>query len=55
MQEIAILLKEYRAENDNLLISDAQKLISGITEDAGDNPSFYLGEGRQQVPQLFVR
>lgn len=40
MQEIAILLKEYRAENDNLLISDAQKLISGITEDAGDNPSF---------------
>lgn len=40
MQEIAVLLKEYRAENDNLLISDAQKLISGITDDAGDNPSF---------------
>ncbi|WP_316770571.1 UvrD-helicase domain-containing protein [Pedobacter frigiditerrae] len=40
MQEIAVLLKQYRAENDNLLISDAQKLISGITEDAGDNPSF---------------
>ena len=40
MQEIAGLLKQYRAENDNLLISDAQKLISGITEDAGDNPSF---------------
>jgi len=40
MQEIAVLLKEYRAENDNLLISDAQKLISGITEDAGENPSF---------------
>lgn len=40
MQEIAVLLKAYRAENDNLLISDAQKLISGITEDAGDNPSF---------------
>lgn len=40
MQEVAMLLKEYRAENDNLLISDAQKLISGITEDAGDNPSF---------------
>ena len=40
MQEIAVLLTEYRAENDNLLISDAQKLISGITEDAGDNPSF---------------
>lgn len=40
MQEIAVLLKQYRAENDNLLISDAQKLIAGITEDAGDNPSF---------------
>lgn len=40
MQEIASLLKQYRAENDNLLISDAQKLISGITDDAGDNPSF---------------
>ncbi|SFG56295.1 UvrD-helicase domain-containing protein [Pedobacter insulae] len=40
MQEVAGLLKQYRAENDNLLISDAQKLISGITEDAGDNPSF---------------
>jgi len=40
MQEIAVLLKAYRGENDNLLISDAQKLISGITDDAGDNPSF---------------
>ncbi len=40
MQEIAVLLKQYRADNDNLLISDAQKLISGITADAGDNPSF---------------
>lgn len=40
IQEIAVLLKQYRAENDNLLISDAQKLISGITDDAGDNPSF---------------
>lgn len=40
MQEIAGLLKTYRNENDNLLISDAQKLISGITDDAGDNPSF---------------
>ncbi|WP_285010014.1 UvrD-helicase domain-containing protein [Pedobacter faecalis] len=40
MQEIAVLLKLYREENDNLLISDAQKLISGITDDAGDNPSF---------------
>jgi ATP-dependent helicase/nuclease subunit A len=40
MQEVAVLLKQYRAENDNLLISDAQKLISGITADAGDNPSF---------------
>ena len=40
MQEVAVLLKAYRDENDNLLISDAQKLISGITDDAGDNPSF---------------
>ncbi len=40
MQEIAVLLKVYRQENDNLLISDAQKLITGITDDAGDNPSF---------------
>lgn len=40
MQEIAALLKQYRSENDNLLISDAQKLISEITKDAGDNPSF---------------
>ncbi|WP_443937628.1 UvrD-helicase domain-containing protein [Pedobacter sp. MW01-1-1] len=40
MQEIANLLKEYRVENGNLLISDAQKLITGITDDAGENPSF---------------
>jgi ATP-dependent helicase/nuclease subunit A len=40
MQEIAVLLKHYRSENENLLISDAQKLISEITKDAGDNPSF---------------
>lgn len=40
MQEVATLLKVYREENDNLLISDAQKLITGITDDAGDNPSF---------------
>jgi ATP-dependent helicase/nuclease subunit A len=40
MQEIASLLKQYRAENENLLISDAQKLITGITADAGENPSF---------------
>lgn len=40
MQEVAILLKQYRSENENLLISDAQKLISEITKDAGDNPSF---------------
>lgn len=40
MQEVASLLKVYREENDNLLISDAQKLITGITDDAGDNPSF---------------
>ena len=40
MQEVAVLLSDYRNENDNLLISDAQKLITGITDDAGDNPSF---------------
>lgn len=40
MQEVAVLLSDYRNENDNLLISDAQKLITGITDDAADNPSF---------------
>lgn len=40
MQEVVTLLSAYRNENDNLLISDAQKLITGITGDAGDNPSF---------------
>jgi len=40
MQEVAALLSAYRHEHDNLLISDAQKLITGITDDAGDNPSF---------------
>jgi len=40
MQELAVLLKDYREESGNLLISDAQNLLSGITKDAGDNPSF---------------
>ena len=40
MQEIVLLLSDYRKENGNLLISDAQKLITGITDDAEDNPSF---------------
>ncbi|MBP8067523.1 MAG: UvrD-helicase domain-containing protein, partial [Pedobacter sp.] len=40
MQEIAILLTQYREENETLLISDAQKLLNGIAEDAGENPSF---------------
>ncbi len=40
MQEIALLLSAYREENDTLLFSDAQKLLNGIAEDAGDNPSF---------------
>ncbi len=40
MQEVAVLLAQYRNENSNLLISDAQKLVTGITDDAGDNPSF---------------
>ncbi len=40
MQEMATLLKTYREETGSLLISDAQSLLSGITEDAGDNPAF---------------
>ena len=40
MQEIALLLAAYRDENETLLISDAQKLLNGIAEDAGENPSF---------------
>jgi ATP-dependent helicase/nuclease subunit A len=40
MQEMAGLLKTYRDESKNLLISDAQNLLKGITDDAGDNPSF---------------
>jgi len=40
MQEIAVLLAAYRDENETLLISDAQKLLNGIAEDAGENPSF---------------
>lgn len=40
MQEVAWLLSEYRNENGNLLISDAQKLVTGITDEAGENPSF---------------
>jgi len=40
MQEMTVLLKAYREESGNLLISDAQNLLSGITDDAGDNPSF---------------
>ena len=40
MQEMAKLLKEYRNESPNLLISDAQTLLKGITDDADDNPSF---------------
>jgi len=40
MQEMAILLKDYRSESPNLLISDAQTLLRGITDDADGNPSF---------------
>lgn len=40
MQEIAVLLAQYRADNETLLISDAQKLLTGIAKDAGENPSF---------------
>ncbi len=55
MQEIADLLKVYREENDNLLISDAQKLISGITDDAGDNPSFIWEKVGTRYRQFFIR
>lgn len=40
MQEMAVLLKDYRSESPNLLISDAQNLLRGITDDADGNPSF---------------
>lgn len=40
MVELVGLLKDYREESGNLLISDAQNLLTGITDDAGDNPSF---------------
>lgn len=40
MQEMAILLKTYREESGNLLISDAQNLLKGITGDDDDNPAF---------------
>ncbi len=40
MQEMAKQLSVYRQEHDNLLISDAQKLVTGITDEAGENPSF---------------
>ncbi|PYF75662.1 UvrD-helicase domain-containing protein [Pedobacter nutrimenti] len=40
MQEMAVLLKAYRNESPNLLISDAQTLLKGITDDADENPSF---------------
>ncbi len=38
--DIVQLLSEYRNENGNLLISDAQKLVTGITNDVGADPSF---------------
>ena len=40
MQEMAALMKDYREENQTLLISDAQYLLKGITADQRDNPSF---------------
>ena len=40
MQEMTALLKTYRDESPNLLISDAQNILRGITDDADDNPSF---------------
>lgn len=40
MQEMAVLLKTYRQESGNLLISDAQNLLKGITGEDDDNPAF---------------
>jgi len=40
MQEMAVLLKTYREESGNLLISDAQNLLKGITGEDDDNPAF---------------
>lgn len=40
MQEMAVLLKTYRQESGNLLISDAQNLLKGITGDDDNNPAF---------------
>ncbi|MET1057872.1 MAG: UvrD-helicase domain-containing protein [Pedobacter sp.] len=40
MQEMAVLLKSYREESGNLLISDAQNLLKGITGEDDDNPAF---------------
>lgn len=40
IQEMGGLLKDYRQENQVLLISDAQNLLRGITQEQGDNPSF---------------
>lgn len=40
MQEMALQLKNYRAEHKVLLISDAQQLLTGITGADAENPSF---------------
>lgn len=40
MQEMALQLKNYRAEHKALLISDAQQLLIGITGADAENPSF---------------
>ncbi|WP_129715085.1 exodeoxyribonuclease V subunit beta [Pedobacter sp. SYP-B3415] len=40
MQEMSQLLKAYREESGNLLISDAQRLLEGITGGDHGNPSF---------------
>ncbi|PST84908.1 DNA helicase UvrD [Pedobacter yulinensis] len=40
MQEMSQLLKAYREESGNLLISDAQRLLEGITGGDQGNPSF---------------
>lgn len=49
MQEVAVLLSDYRKENGNLLISDAQKLITGIT-----NPKDEFGKDIEDKNPSFI-
>lgn len=40
LENMVSFLKTYRDETDTIHISDTIKLVRGITEEAGDNPSF---------------